>query len=97
MKKILIAEKSSKFVNLSEIHAESLVVGINRRDSSMYCGEINIVAETDRLKYKLISIQDYIAWRWEEYETIQELIEQYKNRFDFYLLDDWAEIKEFIR
>ena len=79
-------------ISLNSINNDDLVVGIHKGHD-----DINIVARVDMNRYALVSIQDYEVWSWDdEFSLIRELVRYYWDDFEFYHLNDWKEIKDFI-
>ncbi len=93
MKKIVC--NISETLSLNSINNDDKIIGIY--DS---CGvpDIHIVARIGTHRYSLISMKDYMRWEWyADFSLIRDLVRHYWNNFKFYRLDDWKEIKEFIK
>ena len=96
MKKIVC--NISNVISLNSI-CDDFVVGI--LNQSVYLcqeGEVFIVVETDvDMRYKFVSLETFTAWEFPPAESIRDLLEDNMDIFTFYQLDDWKEIKEFIK
>lgn len=91
MKKIV--SNLTNVISLNNINNDDSIIGI-RHDTT----DIHIVARVDMNRYALVSIQDYEVWSWDdEFSLIRELVRYYWDDFEFYHLNDWKEIKDFIR
>ena len=96
MKKIISSLSTS--ISLNSINNDSHIIGIYGKYNNVSHGDIHIVARIGLAKYTLISIRDNEVWDWDwddKFSLIRDLIAHYQEEFDFYLLDDWKEIKEF--